>query len=323
MNPAGVRPFLLALFVCLSAFLIDASPAFTTIPTVIVYPLAGSSASLDREASARIATTLATQIAVGGAVKVVPAKSDVERANYLADARANGANYYVTGFITPLGNGASVVEQVVSTQSGTLVFSVSNFISSYAEVVSQGDQLRQGIIDRAQRGVAAFAAPPPPAATPEPEPSKGTDVNVVSNLFGRKKKSAPTALAAAAAPPADAVIAILTTGGSADTDTRLAAAQAIAAAITHTGRKAIVTAAGTPSNDVCSSNKAALQIASWLDTPGATAATANASLRIIAYDCSGVAAYDHTTQHAGAGAQAATTAAADEAVAAYLAPKRR
>jgi hypothetical protein len=111
-----VRPYLLAVFACLSMFLTAAAPAFTIVPTVVVYPLAGSPA-LDRETSARIMTTLANQIAQGGLIKVVPPSTSVERANYLANARSLGASYYVTGFLTPLGSGASVVEQVVSVSS--------------------------------------------------------------------------------------------------------------------------------------------------------------------------------------------------------------
>jgi hypothetical protein len=308
-----VRRCLLAVFACLSVFLIDASPAFTIVPTVIVYPLVASSSSVDREASARIATTLANQIALGGQVKVVPAKTTVERADYLSDARAAGANYYITGFITPLGSGASVVEQVVSTSSGTLVFSVSNFISSFNEIVDQGDQLRQGIVDRSQRGLQAFTAPPPPAAHPVPEPSNGTDVNV-NNLFGRKK-SGPAVVAAL--PPASATIAILAVGGSADADARNAAAQALAAAVGADGRKAIVVSAVSPSSEVCTSNNAAALVASWLETP---AGAPKASLRTIAYNCDGKIAYDHTVQY---DSGTPVTVAANTAIGGYLNPPKR
>ena len=293
-------------------FLIDAAPAFTIVPTVIVYPLAASSTTIDREASARITITLATQIALGGLIKVVPAKTDVERQNYLTDARAAGANYYVTGFITPLGNGASVVEQVVSTSSGTLVFSVSNYISSFNEIVDQGDQLRQGIVERSQRGIQAFTAPPPPAAPPQPEPSNGTDVSV-NNLFGHKKSSGP---AAPPPPPASATIAILAVGGSAGADARSAAAQALAAAIGADGRKAVVVNAVAPSSDVCISNKATALIASWLETP---AGAPKSSLRTIAYACDGKIAYDQTVQYASG---SPVTAAADTAIGAYLNPPK-
>jgi len=146
--------------------LIAAAPAFTIVPSVIVYPLEAGSSDLNREDSARIATTLATQIAIGGAVKVIPPKAGVERANYLADARQAGANYYVTGFITPLGSGASVVEQVVSTVSGTIVFNITNYITSLDDIIAQGDALRNGIIERGNRALQAFQAPPPAAATP-------------------------------------------------------------------------------------------------------------------------------------------------------------
>jgi hypothetical protein len=304
----------LAVFACLPVFLIDATPAFTIVPTVIVYPLAASSATLDREASARIATTIATEIAVGGLVKVVPAKTGVDRQNYLADARAAGANYYVTGFITPLGSGASVVEQVVSTLSGTLVFSVSSFITSYNEVVDQGDQLREGIVERSQRGIQAFTAPPPPVARPVPEPSNGTDVNV-GTIFGRKKQAGPAAVAAV--PPANATIAVLTVGGSAGADARAAAAQALAAAIGADGRKAVIVSAVAPSNDVCTSNNASSLLAAWLDTP---AGAAGASLRTIAYDCGGKIAYDRTEPYRSG---TAVSAAADAAIDGYLNGQKR
>jgi TolB-like protein len=305
-----VHRYLLAVFACLSLFLVAASPAFTIIPTVIVYPLAASSTELDRETSARIATTLATQIAQGGAVKVIAPKSGVERANYLADARAAGANYYVTGFVTPLGQGASVVEQVVSTVSGTLVFSETNYITSLAEIAAQGDQLRQGIIDRSTRGIQAFQAPPPPPVTPEPEPSNGTQAPL-SKLFGHKKAAEPVNVAAA--PPQNATIALLTVGGSADSDHRTAAAQSLAAAFERDGRHAVIVTADSPSNALCVANKATSLVGAWLDMP---AGSPNATLRLVAYDCGGKVAYDRSFQQP-------LAAVSDAAVNAYINPPKR
>ncbi len=310
MNPSNVHRYLLAVFACLSVFLVAATPAFTIVPTVIVYPLMASSAELDRETSARIATTLATQIAQGGSVKVIAPKPGVERANFLSDARAAGANYYVTGFVTPLGRGASVVEQVVSTTSGTLVFSQTNFITSLDEIAAQGDQLRQGIIDRSTRGIQAFEAPPPPQPTPEPEPSNGTQTPL-SKLFGHKKAAAPENVAVT--PAQNATIAVLTVGGSADSDHRSAAAQSIAAAFERDGRHAVVVTANAPSNDVCTANKATALVGAWLDTP---AGNPNATLRLIAYDCGGNVAYDRSFQQP----LAAVTGAA---VNAYINPPKR
>jgi hypothetical protein len=306
-----VRHYLLAVFACLSVALIAATPAFTIVPTVVVYPLSSSSA-LDRETTANISTTLANQIALGGAVKVVPAQSGVERENYLADARSLGANYYVTGFVTPLGNGASIVEQVVSTTSGTLVFSVTNYITSMAEIASQGDQLRGGIIERSQRGIQAFTAPPPPPNnTPGPEATSGG----ADFKLGRKK--APAA-AVALVPPANATLAILAVGGASDSDQRDAMAHALAGAFEHAGRHAVIVSASEPSNAVCTANNASVEIAAWLDTPPPNATDAKPSLRMIAYDCNGNVAFDRTFKQPLPGLT-------DAVVGAYLnpPPKRR
>jgi len=307
-----VRTYTLAALTLLSLLLIAATPAFTIVPTVIVYPLAATS-SLDREDNARIVTTLATHIAAGGAVKVIPANSGVERQNYLADARSLGANYYVTGFITPLGNGASAVEQVVSTTSGTLVFSVTNYITNLADIASQGDQLRAGIIERSTRGIQAFEAPPPPADTPTPKASNGTDINV-NKLFARKKNQ--PAAAVAMAPPENATLAILAVGGSADFEQRTAAARGLAGAFDRAGRHAVVVDAPAPTNAVCTANNATSLVAAWLDTPPPNAAGANSALRMIAYDCNGNVAFDRTFKQPLAGLT-------DAAVAAYLNPPKR
>jgi hypothetical protein len=268
-----------------------------------VYPLEAGSSDLNREDSARIAGTLATQIALGGFVKVIPPKADVLRANYLADARAAGANYYVTGFVTPLGNGASVVEQVVSTTSGTLVFSVTNYITSLEDIANQGDQLRAGILDRGNRALQAFQTPATPDTTPAPEPSNGTETTI-NKIFAKKKGAT-----VAEAPTKDAIVGILAVGGSADADHRAAEAKAIAAAFERDGRHAVVLNAVAPSNDVCTASKATMLVGAWLDTP----ANADAALRMIAYDCSGKAAYDHSFKEPLAGVT-------DAAVNAYLTP---
>ena len=102
---------------------------------------------------------------------------------------------------------------------------------------------------------------------------------------------------------------ILTIGGSADSDSRTAAAKAIAAAFEHSGRHAVIVNADAPSDSVCASNKTTSLVAAWLDTP----ANANAALRMIAYDCSGKIAYDHTFKEPLAGVS-------DAAVNAYLNP---
>jgi len=54
-------------------------------------------------------------------------------------ARRLAADYYVAGFISPLGEGVSVVEQVVGTGSGIVLFSSSAQLSTYADAAGQGD----------------------------------------------------------------------------------------------------------------------------------------------------------------------------------------
>jgi hypothetical protein len=183
-----VRRTLLALFALVA--LAAAAPA-ADVPTVVVFPLQAS-AALDHDVNLRIVTQLANEIAVDGRVRIAAADPDVQRADYLTAARKAGAQFYVTGFITPLGDGASIIEQVVSTTSGTIVFSNSGQITSLADVNAQGDILRAGILDRVQRATYSFTAPSGgsgPGAAPTPARENATEAPEanIGGLFHHKK----------------------------------------------------------------------------------------------------------------------------------------
>ncbi len=171
-------------------------------PTVMVYPLMAS-ATIDRQTTGQIVTLLSDQIAQGGRIRVLPADLDAARSTYLSAARKAGAQYYVTGYLTPLGNGASMVEQVVSTQSGIIVYSTSGQVSSIEDVRGKGDLVRNAILqDNATRGYAAFAAPAESTASAAPHNASSAvapQANV-GGLFHHRHAAATPAPAAAASP---------------------------------------------------------------------------------------------------------------------------
>jgi TolB-like protein len=189
------------LVVCLVAFLglplVAATPSsLFTKPSVVVYPFTANGSSIDREASSRLATIIATQLAQKGDIAVIPPPPGTERKDFLNVARAHSADYYVAGFISPIGNGVSVVEQVVSTTSGIVVYSTTAQIQTYADAAGQGDDLATFIVRHANRGLAAIGTAPPPSS-PSPQPTSEAQTNL-GKLFGRKKKPAATPKPAAA-----------------------------------------------------------------------------------------------------------------------------
>jgi len=176
------------------------------VPTVVVFPLQAS-AALDRALNLRIVTALANQIAIDGRVRIAPADPDVQRSDFLSAARKAGAQYYVTGFITPLGDGASMIEQVVSTSSGTIVFSNSGQIASLSDVNAQGDILRIGILERASHTSYGTLAPAATSNAPAPAPTAARpDATEAPEAtlggFFHRKKAAPKPSPSASPSPA-------------------------------------------------------------------------------------------------------------------------
>ena len=207
-NAASVRRFLVVcLVLCFGLPLLAAAPlpSFFTKPSVIVFPFSSTGSSLDREASSRIATIIATQMANTGKVVVVPPPPGTERKDYLSVSRAHSAEYYISGYISALGDGASMVAQVVSTTTGIVIFSTTTQLTTYADAASQGEGLAGYISAHANRGLVAIGTAPPAAPpTPQPQASQEAAQANLTKLFGRKKKPAanPSAAPATAVPVA-------------------------------------------------------------------------------------------------------------------------
>jgi TolB-like protein len=346
---------LLVTFLALPLVAATPPPSFYSKPNVIVFPFISNGSSVDREASSRLATIIATAMANTGLVTVTPPPPGTERKDYLNVARQNRSDYYVSGFISPLGNGVSIVEQVVSTATGIVVYSQSTQLNTYNDAAGQGDDLAAFVSRHANRGLAAIGTPPP-AASPTPAASNGPEANL-GKLFGRKKKAAATPKPTATPKPVANATAPAAALVNVTTPPRAAAAPAphptptpatVAAAATQTyavvpvtgnadaalrdlaetrlveqahGERAATAAAACAAHAVRAVLSGSLTV-----TPDATAGGGNAKFELTASDCSGKVLWRQT--HGGdatgpQGLQNATQRAVDGAIGAYLNPPKR
>ena len=205
--------FLAVVFASLGIALIAAGPTDVLgKPSVVVYPFTAATSTINRETTSELATLIATQMAATGRVTVIPAPPGTERKDYLAVARAEHADYYIAGFLSPLAEGVSVVEQVVSTTSGIVINSSTAQLTSYADAAGQGELLALMVSRHANRTLSSIGTPPP-APPPTTAPNSEAETNL-GKLFAHKKKPAAT--------PAPS-IAVVPVEGPADTALRDAA----------------------------------------------------------------------------------------------------
>lgn len=183
-----MRSFLmLALF----TFVLPLLGAGFAAPSVVVYPITSTGAS-DPTTGGNIALVIATKLTELGGILVKPPTPGTTRASYLDAALALGADYYVSGFLSPLGADNSLVTQVVSTQSGSVVYSTTTNVRTYGDAIAQADVIRTAILRHAGRGLAAFDAPPTtPAASPSALVRNG-NVNLSNVLRKRSKITSST-----------------------------------------------------------------------------------------------------------------------------------
>ncbi|MEO6912536.1 MAG: hypothetical protein ABI182_00770 [Candidatus Baltobacteraceae bacterium] len=185
-------------------------------PTVVVYPFTVSG-DLPADAGAKLGLILGQQMIAQGGIVVKPAPV-AARSGYESGALSLGADYYISGYITPVGDNISMVEQVVSTSSGgVIVFSKTAEIQSYNDAATQAIVLHDAVLTHAGRLDAQYSQQTAPAATPTPNNTTGTSTNL-GNLAGIFKRRGKSAAGTPFPKPVRAMIVVRVTGSAPQAD---------------------------------------------------------------------------------------------------------
>ena len=205
----SLRRFLGLLLVCSSlTFAIAAAPpppvpiatppSLEQTPVVLVYPFDVQTGADPRIGTA-IAQILAQEMTAAGGISVPPVPQGIKRANFLDNARTSKADFYISGYVTPVGDSAAVVEQVVSVDSGVILFSQTAQVSSVADVASQSLLARTEILTFLGRGTQNVQTQA--SNTPAPSSTNGARVpiqgigSIVNSVFKHKGGHTPTPVA--------------------------------------------------------------------------------------------------------------------------------
>ena len=167
-----------------------APTAAPRLPLVVVYPFDFSS-DLRADTGTRTAQLYVAEMNAAGGVDALMAPVTVKRTDFLTYAKGLSASYYVSGYMTPLGGGVSLVEQVVDTQTGTIILGATAQIQSFEDAASQAVGIRDGIMQREQSKAQAFSETEA-QATPAPLPSNQANLSgSLSGLFRRRGHQTP------------------------------------------------------------------------------------------------------------------------------------
>jgi hypothetical protein len=170
-------------------------PSVGQTPVVMVYPFDVQTGA-DPRIGMAIAQILAQEMIAAGGISVPPVPQGIKRAEFLDNARTAKADFYISGYVTPVGDSAAVVEQVVSVDSGVILFSQTAQVASVADVASQSLLARTQILTFLGRGTQNVETRP--SNTPAPTSTNGAQVpisglgSIVNSVFKHKGKNSAT-----------------------------------------------------------------------------------------------------------------------------------
>lgn len=164
----------------------------TTIPSVVVFPF-GISSNIKAGSGEQAALLFAQVMRQAGGLSVLNSGAGVARIDFQTSAKKLQADYYISGYMTLLGDSVSLVEQLVDVQTGVVVFARTAQISDVNDATAQAQAIHDSIIARETSFQASLSQAAAPVATPTPLP------NNEANLGQLFKHRAPRATAAPAA----------------------------------------------------------------------------------------------------------------------------
>ncbi len=284
---ARMRAWSALLTIVIGVPLLGAASGFAP-PVVLVYPIT-SAGAIDTAAGGNVALIIANKLTQLGGMTIKPATPGTERAKFLDAASALGADYYITGFLTPIGVDNSLITQVVSTHSGSVVFSTTGVVRTYADALGQVDALHDAILRHAGRGLAALDAPPPAPSASPPHTANDGSVDIGKALRKRKRD---TVVAAARAVPSGALL--FTADGAVERDLTAQATKAVADAFARLNRPTGVLGITLGTNlahaaAICAATPGVRELdAPTLTVGRSDSGAARVQLDLSAYDCTGV-----------------------------------
>jgi len=163
-------------------------------PNVLVYPF-DVQGGLDQKIGVAMAQITAQEMAATGGLNLLPVPNGVTRAQFLDNARALKADYYISGYVTPVGEIAAVVIQLVAVDSGIIIYSQTAQVATVGDVASQALVERDAILANAHPGSRTSVAET--NATPAPTSTNGANVKIgglsgiVDSVFGKHPKATP------------------------------------------------------------------------------------------------------------------------------------
>ncbi len=185
------------------------APTVATVPTLIVYPFTGTG-DIKADTGVKAAQLFVSQITQAGGVVAILGSPAVARTNYPTDADKHHADYYLSGYMTSVGDAVALVEQLVGVHSSTIVYSNTAQIQSFNDATAQAQSIRVALLANENRFTAALDNQPSSAATPTPLPNNQVNIG---GLFKHRTKAAPAPKSAPIQKPAKGVL-VVRIGGS-------------------------------------------------------------------------------------------------------------
>jgi hypothetical protein len=191
------------------------NPFGSTNPVVMIFQFETPS-DLDPKYGNAIANIYAQVLTQSGGVTVLAIPPVIKREDYQTYAHIHHADYYISGYIQPIGNTAAIVSQVVDVNTDISVYNTTTQVTDVQDIGSQAlnalSVIRQAAgVDRPQIADEATAAP-------EPTASAGASYQIsslVGDLFkgkgggGKTKGGAPTPTPAPPKPDRGVIVAHL------------------------------------------------------------------------------------------------------------------
>jgi len=290
------------------------------LPIVVIYPFEVQTGA-DARIGAAIAQILSQEMAAAGGISVTPVPQGVKRADFLDNARTAHADFYISGYVTPVGDSAAVVEQVVSVESGVILFSQTAQVTSVADVASQSLLARSQILAFLGRNTEGVA--PQQSGTPAPTSTNGAQVpikgigSIVDSVFKHHSSQHAPTPGPTTKPDRGIIVAPVTASSAAfaPTDASAALRELYLSLGVHytTQLTAIGSSVATSSDAICGANRNNTIATGTLAQPAQHHGKAQISFTLLVYTCFG-AVLDHEV-----GTGGSIKSAVDAAVAAYAA----